>query len=58
MPTSVVVKSTPNSVGTELFVLHEGTYVEIVDESMKEWCEIRLSDGKVGWIQVSEIERI
>lgn len=58
MPTSVVVKSTPNSAGTELFVLHEGTYVEIVDESMKEWCEIKLSDGKVGWIQVSEIERI
>lgn len=58
MDGSVTVKSTPNESGTDLFVLHEGTYVEITDDTMKGWKEIRLADGKVGWIQTETIERI
>lgn len=55
---AVTVKSTPNESGTDLFVLHEGTRVEITDDTMKGWKEIRLADGKVGWIQTGTIERI
>jgi tetratricopeptide (TPR) repeat protein len=48
---AVTVKSTPAANGTDLFILHEGTKVEITDGSMKEWKEIRLADGKEGWIE-------
>ena len=58
MSSSVVVKSTPNESGTDLFVLHEGTRVEIIDDSMKEWKEIRLADGKVGWMPTEAMEVI
>jgi len=50
MQPSVVVHSTPSETGTSLFILHEGTKLTIKDNSMQEWKEIELSDGKVGWI--------
>ena len=50
---SVTVRSTPSESGTSLFVLHEGRKVEIKDNSMREWKEIRLEDGKVGWVPSS-----
>lgn len=55
---SVTVRSTPSESGTSLFVLHEGHKVKIKDNSMREWKEIRLADGKVGWIPTSAIEVI
>ena len=56
--TSVAVKSTPAKNGTDLFILHEGTKVNITDGSMKDWKEIRLADGKEGWIESKKIEMI
>ena len=47
---AVTVKSTPADNGNDLFVLHEGSKVEILDNSLKEWCEVSIADGKVGWI--------
>ncbi len=58
MQPSVTVKSTPDNSGTDLFVLHEGCKVEIKDNSMRGWKEIRLADGNVGWIPVEAIEVI
>lgn len=55
---SVTVRSTPSESGTSLFILHEGRKVEIKDGSMREWKEIRLEDGKVGWVPASSIEII
>ena len=55
---SVAVKSTPAKNGTDLFILHEGTKVVITDGSMKGWKEIRLADGKEGWIESQKIETI
>lgn len=52
------VKSTPADSGTDLFILHEGTRVEITDGSMEEWKEIRVADGKEGWIASRAIEII
>ena len=55
---SVTVKSTPAQNGTDLFVLHEGTKVVITDGSMKGWKEIRIADGKEGWIETKKMEEI
>ncbi len=55
---SITAKSTPNEGGTDLFLLHEGHKVSIKDGSMKEWKEIQLEDGNVGWIPATAIEII
>jgi tetratricopeptide (TPR) repeat protein len=48
---SVVVKSSPSISGTDLFILHEGTLIR-VDDEVGEWVEIKISDGRVGWIPI------
>ena len=58
MQGAVPVKSTPAKDGTDLFILHEGTKVSITDDSMSGWKEIRVPDGKEGWIETSQIEVI
>ena len=58
MEPTVTVKSTPAKNGTELFILHEGTKVTVTDATMKGWKEIRLADGKEGWIESSKLETI
>jgi len=55
---AVNVKSTPASNGTDLFILHEGTKVTITDATMKEWREIRVADGKEGWLPTKDLEVI
>ncbi len=55
---AVNVKSTPAKNGIDLFILHEGTKVTIIDASMKDWKEIRLADGKEGWIETKQMETI
>ena len=55
---SVTVKSTPAANGSDLFILHEGTKVTITDGSMQGWKEIRIADGKEGWIESKKIEII
>ncbi len=54
---AITVKSSPNENGTELFIIHEGLKVEITDNS-DAWLEIKLIDGKVGWLPVASIVRI
>ncbi|MBQ8154443.1 MAG: BatD family protein [Prevotella sp.] len=58
MTNAATVKSTPSKNGTDLFILHEGTRVTITDGSMKGWKEIRVADGKQGWIEVKQLEII
>ncbi len=55
---SVTIRSTPSVNGTELFILHEGKKVTIKDDSMKDWKEIEIEDGNIGWLPASAIERI
>lgn len=57
MTSTVTVKSSPRDSGTNLFIIHEGTKVLIVD-SLESWYEIRLSDGKQGWMQQKDVEPI
>lgn len=58
MAPGVAVRSTPSESGTELYIIHEGRKVRILDDSMKEWVEVELDDSNVGWIPVSVMERI
>lgn len=58
MEPAVTVRSTPTKSGTDLFVIHEGTRVEIRDNSMRDWVEIQIADGKVGWIERSVYEAL
>ena len=58
MESAVPVKSTPAKNGTDLFILHEGTKVTIKDGSMRDWKEIRMADGKEGWLETKQIEVI
>ena len=52
------VKSTPDASGKDLFILHEGTKVTVTDNVMKDWKEIRLPDGRKGWVANTLIEII
>jgi len=54
---SVTVFAEPNASGTEVFVLHEGTKVEI-GRLIDEWFEIKLEDGKTGWLAKDNLEII
>lgn len=58
MGSAVTVKSTPAQNGTDLFILHEGTRVEIIDDQMQHWKQIHVDDGKEGWVETSQIESI
>ena len=58
MTPSAVVRSTPSASGIDLFILHEGTHVQIIDDSITGWVEVRMSDGKEGWLERKQIEVI
>lgn len=52
-----MVKSSPDDNGTDLFRINEGLKVAVKDRS-GDWIEIRLADGRVGWIKFSALEII
>ena len=52
------VKSSPGSESAkDLFVLHEGTKVKLLDE-VGEWRNVELADGRQGWLRSSDVEVI
>jgi tetratricopeptide (TPR) repeat protein len=54
---TITVKSSPDEKSIDLFVIHEGTKVSIIDQ-IGNWYEIRIANGSVGWLQSSAIEKI
>ncbi|MEJ2543653.1 MAG: hypothetical protein P8Y99_06265 [Calditrichaceae bacterium] len=42
---------------TEVFILHEGTKAKI-ERIAGEWYEVRLADGKTGWLKSTNMEII
>lgn len=54
MTPTVTVKSSPSTNSVDLFVLHEGVKVEVMD-TQGEWAQIRIANGSVGWLEVSEM---
>ena len=54
----VAVKSAPGAGdGKDLFILHEGTKVRIND-SVGGWVNIELADGRQGWMQEDNLEKV
>lgn len=52
------IKSSPGAESAkDLFILHEGTKVKLMD-SVGSWYNIELSDGRQGWIESSDFEII
>ena len=54
MTSTVTVKSSPSVSSVDLFVLHEGAKVEILDTA-DDWNKIRIANGSVGWIQTKDV---
>lgn len=54
---AVIVKSSPDKSGTDLFQLHEGTKVAVQSE-LDNWVEIRLGNGNEGWVEARHLEKI
>jgi tetratricopeptide (TPR) repeat protein len=57
MSMSAYVKSSPGDNNTDLFVLHEGTRMDILD-SYDNWVKIRIANGSIGWLKSADIEEI
>jgi len=53
----VTVKNAPTDTANEIFTLHEGTKINVLD-SVDNWKKIRLADGKVGWISADALKEI
>ena len=49
MTPTVNVKSSPNETSVDLFVLHEGTKVDVL-ETENGWNKIRIANGSLGWL--------
>ena len=56
-PVSSVKSSPSGDSAKDLFVLHEGTKVQVLD-NVGGWSNIELSDGRQGWLPSSDIEII
>ena len=54
MAPTVTVKSSPNEASVDLFVLHEGTKVTVVETS-NGWNKVRIANGSVGWLEVDKM---
>ena len=49
---TITAKSSPSHTGVDLFVIHEGTKIEILDNT-NEWDKIKIADGNIGWLPSS-----
>lgn len=54
---TITVKSSPDESSVDLFVIHEGTKVSIM-EHIGDWYEIRIANGSVGWLPSSAVKPI
>jgi len=54
---TVTVYSEPRKEATEIFMVHEGTKVKILRRN-NGWLEIKLDDGKTGWLRANTLEKV
>ena len=45
----ILIKNAPTNNSEEVFTLHEGTKVTVLD-AVDNWKKIKIADGKIGWI--------
>lgn len=51
------IKSSPEDQATDLFILHQGTKIQIIDQ-VGNWFKIRVPNGNIGWLKKNDIEII
>lgn len=54
----VHIKKAPEEAAQTVATIHEGTHIDIIDNSLKDWKEIELPDGKTGWIRNETLIKI
>ena len=54
---TVNIKSSPDESGTNLFILHEGTKVQILYKG-RDWSQIKIADGNQGYVRNVDMEVI
>ncbi|MCI2082605.1 MAG: BatD family protein [Bacteroidales bacterium] len=57
MQPAATVKSSPGDSGNDVFVIHEGIKVNVLD-TLGDWTKIEISDGRQGWLPESYITKI
>lgn len=57
MSSAASVKSSPDASSKDIFVIHEGTVVSVIDH-LGNWTEVSIADGNKGWILNSSIALI
>ncbi len=53
----VILRSGPDNLSDEVFVLHQGTKVELLD-LIDSWYKVRLANGEKGWLVAGSFEEI
>lgn len=51
---TITIKSSPSTSGVDLFVLHEGSKVKILDNT-DGWEKIKIANGSTGWLPASAV---
>lgn len=54
---SIDIKSSPDYNSKTIFILHQGTKVELKDK-INDWYEIKIANGNLGWAKKSDFEKI
>ena len=54
---TITVKSSPTPNAVDLFVVHEGTKIRIMDH-VQHWVKIKIPDGSVGWLPEESLRTI
>ena len=54
---TISAKSSPTQSAVDLFVIHEGTKVRIMDK-VQGWVKIKILNGSVGWLPAESLKRI
>jgi len=57
MDSTAYAKSAPDEKSTNLFLLHNGTKVEVIEEQSG-WKKIKIANGNTGWMINGALENI
>jgi len=54
---TVTIKSSPDENSTDLFVIHEGLKLQLLD-NISDWYKIKIPNGSIGWLNKNDFEII
>ncbi len=54
---TITAKSSPSDSAVDLFVIHEGTKVSVLDK-VDNWVKIKISNGSIGWLPSKSLKEI